>query len=339
VRKPYSTVSLAAVLRGGAAAVLVLAGAMLAACETELTPPFIVEGAGSIEGRVFFDAAGTGRYDPGSGDFALANRRVELRERGTERVMAGGETTTDARGIFQFTNVPPGTHHVFVDTLGLVEMSICRNPIPVSVYINETQAVTVPTPRGCVITVRTAKEQPLGTFVMVEGVVTVGQGRHRPDNIYVQDLTAGIQVFGVSGALGLVEGDSVRVMGDMGAFNDELQIVQPSVTHLGDATPIEPRLLTGAQVNSLAHVGELVTVRNAMVRSVGNPDGLGRHNVSLEAPDGQTFEVRIEGGMVPHMAHSDWELGARYHIVGALGNFRGMAQVKPRIATDIVKVQ
>lgn len=339
MRKPTLTAPRAAVLRGGAVAVFFFAAAMMAACASDLTPPFAVEGAGSIEGRVFFDATGNSRYDPGSGDFPLADRRVELRERGTERILAGGETETDPRGIFQFTNVTPGTHHVFVDTVGLVDMAICRNPVPVSVYINELQALAVPGQVGCVITIRAAKRERPGSSVMVEGVVTVGQGRHRTDNIYLQDATTGIQVFGVPGALALVEGDSIQVMGDIGVFNDELQIVEPSITVLGVGTVPEPLELNGEQVNSLNHVGELVTVRNAVLRSVGSPDGIGRHNVSLEAEDGETFAVRIEGGMVPHMPHDAWEIGATYHVIGALGNFRGLAQIKPRIGSDIVKVQ
>lgn len=338
MKKSILTVPGPAAQLGRAVAVLISA-LLIAACADDITPPFEVEGEGAIEGRVFFDVDGDSEYNPGVGDQALAGQRVELRERGTEQVLAGGETLTDDRGRFEFTDVPPGTHDLYLDTVGLADMAICRNPRPASVYVNETQFVTVPTAEGCVITIAAAKDLQLGEFVLIEGVVTVGQGRHRDDNIYLQDATTGIQVFGVPSSVGLTEGDSVRITGDLGAFNDELQIVNPSVTVLGEGTVPEPELITGAELNELTHVGELVRLEGAEVVEVGSEDGLGRHNVTFEAQDGQTFQLRVEGGAVDDLPASFWEVGARYDVTGVLGNFRGTGQIKPRTAADIEQVE
>lgn len=336
MRKRISTVPQLAAFSGRAAAVLV-SMALATACAGDVAPPFEVEGSGDIEGRVFFDANGDGEYNPGVGDEPLADQRVELRERGTEQIVA--DTATDDRGRFYFDNVPAGTHDIYLDTVGLADMTICRNPRPASVYINERQFVPVPTAEGCVITVQAAKSLQIGDFVMVEGVATVGQGRHRDDNIYVQDATSGIQVFGVPSGLGVTEGDSLRVTGELGEFNDELQVVNPAITVIGDGTVPDPVVLTGAEINALTNVGELVRAENATLVEVGDEDGLGRHNVTLEGEDGETFQLRVEGGLVDEVPASSWEVGATYHVTGALGNFRGTAQLKPRTAADIERVE
>jgi DNA/RNA endonuclease YhcR with UshA esterase domain len=336
VRKLNLTVPHLAARSGRAAAVLVSV-LFAVGCAGDVAPPFELEGSGDIEGRVFFDANGDGEYTPAAGDQPVADHRVELRERGTQQVMQ--DVVTDDRGRFAFESVRPGTHDIYLDTVGLADMTICRNPLPASVYVSERQYVPVPTAEGCVITIATAKTLQIGDFVMVEGVTTVGQGRHRNDNIYLQDLTTGIQVFGIPSTLGLIEGDSVRVTGELGQFNDELQIVNPNVTLLGEGTVPEPRVVTGAEINALTYVGELVRAESATLLEVGSEDGLGRHNVTLQAEDGESFQVRIEGGAVDAMPASAWVVGATYDITGALGSFRGTAQIKPRVAADIERVE
>jgi DNA/RNA endonuclease YhcR with UshA esterase domain len=187
--------------------------------------------------------------------------------------------------------------------------------------------------------IRDAKDLPLGTFVVVEGVVTVAPGQHRVqnDNLYFLDVTAGIQVFVAAVSVASL-GDSIRIQGDLGQFNQELQITQPTVTILGAGTIPEPREVTGEEVNARTFEGRLAVVHNAVLRSVGTPDGFGRHNVVLEAPDGQEFQLRGEQGGVPDMPTTAWQIGATYHVTGALGSFQGTAQMKPRSGADIVRV-
>jgi hypothetical protein len=98
-------------------AVLVAAAALgLAACESEVAPPFELEGTGALEGRLFFDAGADGVYDPLAGDEPLAGVQVRVRERGTSTWSPGGQATTGADGRFRIENLPLGTHDVFIDT-------------------------------------------------------------------------------------------------------------------------------------------------------------------------------------------------------------------------------
>jgi hypothetical protein len=72
-----------------------------------------------------------------------------------------------------------------------------------------------------------ARGLPDGRRVAVEAVVTVGSRMHRPqgDQIYVQDHSGGLQVFGPGLVpLSLVVGDAVRIAGRLGSFQGERQI-------------------------------------------------------------------------------------------------------------------
>jgi DNA/RNA endonuclease YhcR with UshA esterase domain len=190
------------------------------------------------------------------------------------------------------------------------------------------------------ITLAEARLLDNGTLVSVIGVVTVGHGMHRTqgDNIYIQDATAGLQVFGSAlNARELAVGDSVLIVGVMATFNDERQVTDPSVIEvLGSGTVPAPLVLGSGAFNALDHEGELVRIENVTLVSVGTADGVGRHNVVFGDAEG-TMEVRIEQGVVALFPAESWEVGATYTITGALGQFRGLAQLKPRMEADVVK--
>lgn len=183
-----------------------------------------------------------------------------------------------------------------------------------------------------VVTIEGARALELGTRVQVEGVVTVEPGMHRNDNLFIQDETGGIQVFGVSGSFEL--GQSIRVVGEMGAFNDELQIVDPVIEDLGMSTVPDPIVISATVFNSLENEGELITIENVSVVSVGDTDGSGRYNVTVT--DGTTeMQVRIEGGVADTITPDVWEGGGTFNVTGVLGQYRGTAQLKPRMASDV----
>src|SRR5680860_1087523 len=103
--------SMRAAYRRGLWVPLALAGAMMVtACEDETAPPFEVEGTGSMEGLVFFDADEDGVFTLTAGDSALAGVDLLIRERSTELVFAGASVTTGANGRFLVEGLPLGTH-------------------------------------------------------------------------------------------------------------------------------------------------------------------------------------------------------------------------------------
>jgi DNA/RNA endonuclease YhcR with UshA esterase domain len=177
-----------------------------------------------------------------------------------------------------------------------------------------------------------------GRLVQIDAVVTVGFEMHRRegDNIYVQDATGGLQVFGSALIAHELEiGDSIRVVGLLATFNQERQIASPQVEVLGTGTVPAPIDLQANAFNALTHEGELVRIVNVEVVSVpSTTDGQGRYNLVVRDAQGD-MQIRIEGGIAEHFPLDFWEVGGRYTVTGALGNFQGTAQLKPRMQADV----
>jgi hypothetical protein len=312
---------------------LLLMGA--AACDTGPAEPFRIDGSGAVEGLVFYDADRDGNFDPSAGDSLLPGVRVELRQRGTQQTLANGQATTTTTGRFRIDNVPLGTHSLYVDTLALpAGMRLCQNPIATSVYSGEAGFVSLNAVAACLITIAEARTRALNSPVVVQGVVTVPQGAHRTDNVYIQDRTSGIQIFGIPG-LGLVIGDSIEVTGVMGQFGLELQVIQPIVGRLGDGTPIQPRVAVGRDIADIRFEGELLRINNAEVTAVQTGTASG-YNVNMRDETG-AFEIRIEGGLIASIPHSTWVVGARYDVVGAAARFNALGQLKLRAANEVIR--
>ncbi|HEV3049992.1 MAG TPA: SdrD B-like domain-containing protein, partial [Longimicrobium sp.] len=304
---------------------------------------------GSVTGVLYRDENGNGTFEPAS-DYVAPGVGVQLFAGTTATGTPMATTTTTNSGAFTFAGVRPGTYTVRFDV-----------PAGVNVVGGATQQVTVAasTPAtlqarftgNLVIPIIQAKARPVGSSATVEGVVTTTLGEFTSSgtppngNIYVQDATGGIQVFGILVSQGLVPGDSVRVTGTVGTFSGETQIAGPgiTVTKLGTGTVPAPRLLTGAQLASRTAEGSLVRVNEITVTSVGaqaTPNS--SFNVVGTTPDGTTFTVRVEG-RTP-VERTLFLVGETYNITGIAAAFipgAGQApveQLKPRTPLDVVRV-
>jgi len=314
--------------------------ALLGACAEDPEPPFAVEGTGRLTGRLFFDADNNGLFTPLGGDTLLRNVEVELRERGSTVVIAEG--TTDASGTFAFEGVRPGTHDVFLvqDTAVVKNLVFCVNPLRASVYRDETAFVTAPAKRGCVVRINVAEALPLAAPVTVAGIVTARQGTYRNDNIYIQDPTGGMQVFGLP-ALNLQIGDSIEVSGILGQFGGELQVINPIVAPNRTATtaPAPLERTTGAIATTVTalgarapDVGRLLVVRRATVGTFASG------NAVINDGSG-AIQIRLDGNAAGAIPTSTFVAGRCYDVTGILGFFNGTPQLKPRMLADVTEVQ
>lgn len=319
----------------------------LAACETEIAPPFEVVGTGVVEGRLFFDADGDGLFDPLAGDEPLAGVQLGVYRRGTAELFAGAQTTTGAEGRFRVQGLPIGTHDVFVNAATLPEGVVCQNPVPASVYRDEPTYVDVTVRIACRISIEEAKAAAQGTVVNVRGIVTMrpGQSRLQGDDMYVQDATGGIKIFGSAiGGHDLEIGDLVDITATLGAFNDELQLTSPQINEVvedvGAPAPApvttNEAALQGAPLTAPL-LGRLVRVEGAVLLTPFASGG-GR-NARIDDGSG-AVEVRIEPGVIESTddINPRFTVGACYNITGVLGSFRGTAQIKPRQLTDMEEV-
>lgn len=323
---------------------------LLSGCLDDPAPPFEITGDGSVDGLAFFDSERTGVFDPSGGDTPLEGIRVEIRDRGTPRAFAGSQVQTGADGRFVVEGLPPGTHHVWVDETSLPEgVLLCQNPRSVSVYRLQAAGIEIIGEPVCLISIQEAKEAGVGTFVNIQGIVTATQADIRSDYTYVQDGSAGIRVFGSLGAVAadLQRGDRITLTGEVGIFNNDLQLTGPSVdaveAGIGELAPQAVNTGTIVEIgadNRNALQGRLVVVRGAqLVRGFttgGNRNGL------IDDGSGAT-EVRIEtgisgGGDETIRQNLGLEIGACYDITGVIGNFQGTGQLFPRDGADFVEV-
>jgi hypothetical protein len=316
--------------------------AFFAACAEDPAPPFEVAGTGRLTGRLFFDADNNGLFTPLGGDTLLRGVRVEVRERGSSVVI--DETTTDGTGSFAFDAIPAGTHDVFLvqDPNVTGALVFCANPMRASVYRDETAFVSAPAKRGCVVRINVAEASSLTTAITVAGIVTARQGTYRNDNIYIQDPTGGMQVFGLP-ALNLQLGDSIEVSGVLGQFGGELQVNSPVVApnrKTGVTVPGPLERTTGSIATAVAaggartaDVGRLLVVRHAMVGTFPS----GSVNATLNDGSG-AIQIRLDGNVITVIPTTRFEQTKCYDIIGILGFFNGTPQLKPRMASDVMEV-
>lgn len=326
-------------------------GALAVACgNDEPAPPFEVNGTGTLEGLLFFDANRDGIFDPSAHDSVLGNVNVSLRERGTTSVIAGSTTSTNVAGRFTLTGLPVGTHDLVIDTTGIGNgVAFCQNPIPVTIYVNEPQFSNVAARAGCVITIAEAEAKAQGQTSTITGIVTA-----RPNQIsgtsgfwYIEDRTGGTQLFGLTGGRTIAVGDSVEVTGTLTTFSNELEFVAPGqinvlVPNVRTITPLVVTTKQAATPTTLNDplLGRLVQVKKAQQKTAFTSGG-GR-NATFDDGSG-AVTVRIESGLVTNSADVTTTFplttpGKCYDITGILRNFTSGPQLTPRSLSEMVEV-
>lgn len=332
----------------GRAPAALLAAALLAGCEPDLAAPFTVDAPGNVEALAFFDADENGAFDPAAGDRALSGIRVQFRVRGTTQVLAGGSVTSDAQGRIRATGLPAGTHDLWVDPASLpAGVVLCANPLGVTVDPGVTRFVQLQTRGGCLVAIAAAKTAPVGSVVVVRGIVTSFPGQIRGSYTYIQDGTAGIRIFDASlEGRGIQIGDRIEISGTISLFNDDFQI---SGVTLRDHDPnfgaIAPQATTTGAIAAAGPTpaaplqGRLVRVSRAQMTGAFGSGGVNIRNGFFDDGSGAT-QVRIEAGVLGTEAQvvAAFTLGKCYDITGVVGNFRGAGQLFPRSMADVTEV-
>ena len=337
-------------IRRHGAGLALVAALLLGACADDPAPPFAIEGTGSLEGFLFLDANEDGFYDPSAGDVGVEGVRVVAYNRATTELIPGATTTTDANGRFELTGLPPGTHDLYFDEATLDEdVSVCRNPVPATVYLGETQFQEIAARPACLISLTAAKALPLGEFVIVRGVVTAAPGQIRLETTQIEDDETGIRIYDAALAgLGIEVGDLIEVGGVLDHNGDEYQIEAVTLReHIEDfENPIaEP--VTTAEIATAGQDpqgdplnGRLVLVSGAELTR-GFTSG-GSRNGLIDDGSGVT-EIRIDSGLSGSGDETirttlGLEVGKCYDIVGVVGSFFGTGQLFPRSAADFEEV-
>ena len=326
------------------AAGLVLA---LAGCDGEAVPPTAVEGTGSIEGVLFLDADENGFFDPAGGDQPLSGVQLRVRERGGTGVL-GSPTTTDASGRFSITGLPLGTHEIVFDESTIPEgASVCQNPVPVSVLLNEATFANVAGRPACLISIAEAQQAEVGTFVIIRGIVTSFPNQHEPNFTIIEDETGGILLFGsqLNGA-GIQNGDLIEVGGTVTEFSGRLELegldLREHIPGVGELTPEVTTIATLAAATSARDPlqNRLFTIQKAQL-ATGFTSGGSRNATITDATGSMVMRVEdnvSSGNGDAILSTLGIAVGKCYDITGILGAFNGTPQIFPRQASDLVEV-
>lgn len=198
------------------------------------------------------------------------------------------------------------------------------------VNVNQSFGGEVVDPEPVQVTIAEARNLPLGTEVIVSGVLTVTGELGGP--AFLQDNTGGIAVFDeqIHASEAFRTGDSVEFTAVISAFNNQIQLINVSdPVNFGPAeNAVEPVPATIQELAALE--GSLVTINAAFVK----PSGLlfPGSNYQVQDETGIT-EVRIDdnveslvGLQVPDGMVS---------VTGVVGSFRGLIQLLPRFHADL----
>ena len=115
-----------------------------------------------------------------------------------------------------------------------------------------------------------------GVRYTIEGVVTSNASGYDQataffDCIYLQDESAGVNAFPVSGSYKI--GDVVRITGTTSSYQGERQIAVTAIEKIGETSAPAPKVITAAELNDGSVLGSLVTLKGT-VASFEEANGL-----------------------------------------------------------------
>ena len=186
------------------------------------------------------------------------------------------------------------------------------------------------------------KEAEEGVKFTVEGIVTSNASGFDKataffDCIYLQDGTAGINAFPVSGDYKV--GQKVRITGTTSSYNGERQLNVSSISLLdSNIQTLEPKAVTAEQVNNQTYLGSLVKLTGKITK-VELANGAVQ-TILVRDNAGNTARIFIDGYITTGKEINDLEVGNSITAVGLSSydnTFDGLpARIRIRDRADIV---
>ncbi|MDW3194764.1 MAG: T9SS type A sorting domain-containing protein [Cytophagales bacterium] len=244
---------------------------------------------------------------------------------------ADGVTSTDI-GVVETSSTPAGFSLQLTGTGSQAADFIWSAPIAATFdAINTGQSfggvIEPPTPTSDTVTVAQARALPQGNAVVVLATLTAADQFGGP--AYLQDSTAGIALFDsqVHGDGNFQIGDQLWITGAIGAFNNQIQLVNVDTAVLVGNSPVTPTAATVADLINLE--GQLVTLdltfdtQQGLLypnSNYGTSDNTGAVDVRIDA------DVDLVGRLIPTGVTS---------VTGVVGRFQTSLQILPRFQSDI----
>jgi DNA/RNA endonuclease YhcR with UshA esterase domain len=294
--------------------------------------------AGTISGNLYRDDNGNGTFDLGT-DTPAPGLPVALYEGSNASTTPVLTTTTGSNGEFRFTPLHPGVYTILITPIPTIQLT-GGNTRTVTVGAGVSAPAPIKFTGNLLTTVAAVRAAPVGTTVAFVAVATQNALLYANNNLYVQDATGGVLVFGAP-VVGVVAGDTIRIIGVTTLFNGEVEIIAPtggalSVTKLGTGPVPAPRGITVAQLITHQFAGQLVTVSGAKVRSVVTTSATAYNVNFVGIFPADTFQVRVTNTNNIPILSTFWQVGRAYDVTGVDGIFNNLDQLKPRAPSDVV---
>ena len=156
-----------------------------------------------------------------------------------------------------------------------------------------------------------------GIKYTVEGIVTSNASGYDKntaffDCIYIQDETGGINCFPVAGDYQI--GDKLRISGSTSSYQGERQLAVTKIRKLGADTPVEPKVVTAAQVNDGSVLGQLITLKG-YVTGIEMANGL-IQTILVRDAEGQVARVFIDGYITTSQDVANAAVGCEIEATG-----------------------
>lgn len=222
-----------------------------------------------------------------------------------------------------FTNETPGPYQG--------QITINSNDPNRPVFTLQVEADVLDTSQP--IPIAEARNLPAGTLVTVAGWVTVTDEFRGP--VYFQDTTGGIAWYNDSlmrqnWGLDIQHGDSLVVTGQLGAFNQLIQIVNDVSYEIFPESnrTIEPQTITVSQLNSGNFESQFIRIADFSFTQSGVFSGGTNYTIN----DGTSGQLRVDnftnipGAPIP---------SEQAVAVGVAGRFNQTHQILPRSRSDI----
>ena len=156
-----------------------------------------------------------------------------------------------------------------------------------------------------------------GIKYTVEGIVTSNASGYDKntaffDCIYIQDETGGINCFPVAGDYQI--GDKLRISGSTSSYQGERQLAVTKIRKLGADTPVEPKVVTAAQVNDGSVLGQLITLKG-YVTGIEMANGL-TQTILVRDAQGKVARVFIDGYITTSQDVANAAVGCEIEATG-----------------------
>ncbi len=267
-----------------------------------------------IPGRTGVGFSATVLYDrdqnglPSNPDSTLAGVRVFLKIPGGPDTLASD--TTDASGRVAFLNIPTGPYAVEVEASVLGDSLVTRlTPLAVTVFPSGNPGSIIALLTFPPQTVDSARALPIGSRVLVRGLVLAGPQSSRDTIGALRDSTGAVLLTGVTVVLGnfTLPGDTVRVLATVGVRNGQKVLGLAAVSLLNPGLPPVGDTVSTA-VAATANGG----VRDADVVSI-----VGAEILSTSSANGDLTVVLDDGsGPLQMVVDSVLQIGPAIFVVG-----------------------